>query len=105
MPRRTASAGVGWIELGELTTSSGHVQTDRFDRGRHEPFVVLGRRAGHGRSTDDRAAGIDHHHAAADARIMIPIRPEMRSLNVAVSAAMALGEAIRQIEAGVSRSA
>jgi len=35
-------------------------------------------------------------HEAADARILIPIRPGMRSLNVAVCAAMALGEALRQ---------
>jgi tRNA (cytidine/uridine-2'-O-)-methyltransferase len=43
------------------------------------------------------SAGVpDAVHAAADARIVIPIRPELRSLNVAVSAAMALGEALRQ---------
>ena len=35
-------------------------------------------------------------HAAADARIVVPIRPELRSLNVAVAAAMVLGEALRQ---------
>ena len=35
-------------------------------------------------------------HDAADARILIPIRSGMRSLNVAVCAAMALGEALRQ---------
>jgi tRNA (cytidine/uridine-2'-O-)-methyltransferase len=34
---------------------------------------------------------------AADARIVIPIRPGLRSLNVAMAAAMALGEALRQI--------
>ena len=34
--------------------------------------------------------------AAADARLVIPIRPGLRSLNVAMSAAMALGEALRQ---------
>ncbi|MGY4154449.1 tRNA (cytidine/uridine-2'-O-)-methyltransferase [Bradyrhizobium sp. USDA 4461] len=34
--------------------------------------------------------------AAADARLVIPIRPTMRSLNVAVTAAMAVGEALRQ---------
>lgn len=34
--------------------------------------------------------------AAADARVVIPIRPSLRSLNVAMSAAMALGEALRQ---------
>lgn len=35
-------------------------------------------------------------HAAADACIRIPIRPGLRSLNVAVAAAMVLGEALRQ---------
>jgi len=35
-------------------------------------------------------------HEAADARLRIPIRPGLRSLNVAVAAAMALGEALRQ---------
>ena len=36
-------------------------------------------------------------HAAADARITIPLRPGFRSLNVAVAAAMVLGEALRQL--------
>lgn len=36
-------------------------------------------------------------HEAADARLLIPMRPGMRSLNVASSAAMLLGEALRQI--------
>jgi len=36
-------------------------------------------------------------HAAADARIVIPMAPGMRSLNLAVSAAMVLGEALRQL--------
>jgi len=35
-------------------------------------------------------------HAAADARLVVPIRPGLRSLNVAVAAAMVLGEALRQ---------
>ncbi|MGJ3262513.1 MAG: tRNA (cytidine(34)-2'-O)-methyltransferase [Salinarimonas sp.] len=35
-------------------------------------------------------------HAAADARVTIPMRPGFRSLNVAVAAAMLLGEASRQ---------
>src|SRR3569832_34893 len=41
---------------------------------------------------------------AADARIVIPIRPGLRSLNVAMAAAMALGEALRQTGAGPARS-
>jgi tRNA (cytidine/uridine-2'-O-)-methyltransferase len=36
---------------------------------------------------------------AADARLVIPIRPGLRSLNVAMAAAMALGEALRQTSA------
>ena len=35
-------------------------------------------------------------HEAADARVLIPIRSDLRSLNVAVAAAMILGEALRQ---------
>jgi tRNA (cytidine/uridine-2'-O-)-methyltransferase len=33
---------------------------------------------------------------AADARLRIPIKPSLRSLNVAMAAAMAIGEALRQ---------
>jgi tRNA (cytidine/uridine-2'-O-)-methyltransferase len=33
---------------------------------------------------------------AADARVRIPIRPPLRSLNVGIAAALALGEALRQ---------
>lgn len=36
-------------------------------------------------------------HEAADARLVIPLRPGFRSLNVALAAAMALGEAQRQL--------
>jgi tRNA (cytidine/uridine-2'-O-)-methyltransferase len=35
-------------------------------------------------------------HARADARTAVPMRPGARSLNVAVAAAMVLGEALRQ---------
>jgi tRNA (cytidine/uridine-2'-O-)-methyltransferase len=35
-------------------------------------------------------------HTAADARVFVPMRPALRSLNVAVTAAMMLGEALRQ---------
>jgi tRNA (cytidine/uridine-2'-O-)-methyltransferase len=43
------------------------------------------------------SAGVPEHvHVAADARLVIPMRPGLRSLNVAVAAAMAVGEALRQ---------
>lgn len=35
---------------------------------------------------------------AADERLVIPIAPGMRSLNVAMTVAMALGEALRQVQ-------
>lgn len=38
---------------------------------------------------------------AADARLKIRIKPSLRSLNVAMTAAMALGEALRQTRSGV----
>jgi tRNA (cytidine/uridine-2'-O-)-methyltransferase len=42
-------------------------------------------------------AGVPEEVAAkADARLKIPIKPPLRSLNVAMSAAMAVGEALRQ---------
>jgi tRNA (cytidine/uridine-2'-O-)-methyltransferase len=37
-------------------------------------------------------------HRVADARLSIPMRAGLRSLNVAVAAAMVLGEALRQVE-------
>lgn len=43
------------------------------------------------------SAGVpDEVHAAADARLLVPLRPGLRSLNVATAAAMVLGEALRQ---------
>ncbi len=46
------------------------------------------------------SAGVpDDVAAAADERLLIPIVPGLRSLNVAMAAAMALGEALRQTNA------
>jgi tRNA (cytidine/uridine-2'-O-)-methyltransferase len=43
------------------------------------------------------SAGVpDHVHAAADVRLRIPMRTGLRSLNVAMTCAMAVGEALRQ---------
>jgi tRNA (cytidine/uridine-2'-O-)-methyltransferase len=45
------------------------------------------------------SAGVpDAVHAAADVRLLIPMRPNLRSINVAMTAAMALGEALRQTD-------
>lgn len=46
------------------------------------------------------SAGVpDEVHESADARLVIPLKPPARSLNVALSAAMVLGEALRQTAA------
>ncbi len=43
------------------------------------------------------SAGVPEHvHATAEVRIKVPMRPGLRSLNVAVAAAMVAGEALRQ---------
>ena len=45
------------------------------------------------------SAGVpDEIHQSADARLIIPMYKGLRSLNVAVSAAMVLGEALRQTQ-------
>ena len=44
------------------------------------------------------SAGVpDEVHAAADVRLLIPMREGMRSLNVAMAAAIAVGEGMRQL--------
>ena len=43
------------------------------------------------------SAGVPEEvHSAAQGRILIPLQPDLRSLNVATAAAMVLGEALRQ---------
>jgi tRNA (cytidine/uridine-2'-O-)-methyltransferase len=52
------------------------------------------------------SAGVPERvHNAADARLIIPMRAGLRSLNVALAAAMAVGEAMRQVGAWPNRPA
>lgn len=68
-----------------LTTQGERAYTDFAYR--PDDVLLLGR----------ESAGVPPEvHAAADARLVIPLRPGCRSLNVAQAAAMALGEALRQ---------
>ena len=46
----------------------------------------------------ESAGAPDEVHAAAEARLVIPLQPGLRSLNVVTAAAMAVGEALRQTE-------
>ena len=51
------------------------------------------------------SAGVpDEVAAEADARLLIPIKPGLRSLNIAMAAAMALGEALRQTSPGIQET-
>jgi len=51
------------------------------------------------------SAGVPEYvHRAADERVLIPMVPGMRSINVAMAAAMVLGEALRQIGAFPDRT-
>jgi tRNA (cytidine/uridine-2'-O-)-methyltransferase len=44
------------------------------------------------------SAGVpDEVHDRADARVIIPMNPQLRSFNVAMSAGIVLSEAIRQL--------
>jgi tRNA (cytidine/uridine-2'-O-)-methyltransferase len=69
-----------------LMTTSGAVPLDRFAFGPGDT-ILLGR----------ESAGVPAAvHDAADARVVIPLRSEARSLNVALAGAIALYEALRQ---------
>jgi tRNA (cytidine/uridine-2'-O-)-methyltransferase len=62
-----------------------------------EPYVGFAFAPGDTILVGRESAGVpDPVHARADARLLIPMRPGMRSLNVAQAAAMVLGEALRQ---------
>ncbi len=71
-----------------LLTTRGSIAHHVF-RFRPDDTLLIGR----------ESAGVpDDVHAAADARVRIPMRTGLRSLNVAVSAAIVLGEALRQTD-------
>ena len=46
----------------------------------------------------ESAGAPDHVHSLADARVRVPMRTGLRSLNVATTAAIVLGEALRQTQ-------
>lgn len=80
------SAARGENRIILLTTKGDTVYTDfRFQAG---DILLTGR----------ESAGVPEDiHNAADARIIIPMQPGMRSLNVINAAAMVVGEALRQL--------
>ncbi len=76
---------IGRLRLVLLTTRASRVYTDISYR--PDDIILLGQ----------ESAGVpDNVHNRADRRVIIPMTPDTRSLNVAVSASMVLGEALRQ---------
>jgi tRNA (cytidine/uridine-2'-O-)-methyltransferase len=64
-----------------------------------EPYHTFSFRSGDIVMVGRESAGApEEAHRAADARLRIPMREGLRSLNVAVAASMVVGEALRQID-------
>jgi tRNA (cytidine/uridine-2'-O-)-methyltransferase len=104
--RRLRRAGMDYLGAVDLVR---HAVWDSYRGVRHgSRLVLLSTRAptsyiDFAFRADDRlllgceSAGVpDDIHAAADARLKVPMRAGMRSLNVALAAAIVLGEALRR---------
>ncbi len=73
---------------GRLIVLTTKAETDYWRFAFHADDILLAGR---------ESAGVpDDVHAAADARVRVPMAPGMRSLNVAAALSMVLGEALRQ---------
>ncbi len=104
-------AGMDYLDQVTLTRHSSWDAFARWRRAARLRLVLFTTRASvsyldHAFSDGDvllfgrESSGVpDAVHAAADARLAIPIRPGLRSLNVAMACAMVVGEALRQTRA------
>lgn len=107
--RNLRRAGMDYLEMAALTR---HVDFAAFDawrmaEGRRlvlfttkaaQPYTEFSYADGDVILFGRESAGVpDHVHERADARLLIPMRGGGRSLNLALSAAMAAGEAMRQL--------
>jgi tRNA (cytidine/uridine-2'-O-)-methyltransferase len=103
-------AGMDYLDHVALTRHDSWGQFERWRRGEGRRLVLLTTRAttpylDHRFAANDvlllgrESAGVpDEVHAAADTRLTIPLREGLRSINVALAAAMVLGEALRQTQ-------
>jgi tRNA (cytidine/uridine-2'-O-)-methyltransferase len=102
-------AGMDYLDAVEIMRHGSWRDFETWRRQRNHGLVLFTTRASmsyldYGFATDDillfgrESAGAPPEvHAAADARLVIPLRQGLRSLNIAVAAAMAAGEALRQV--------
>ena len=101
-------AGMDYLEQVALRRHSSWAAFETWRRAEGLRLILFSTAASvsyleHGYRRDDvlmfgrESAGVPEAvHAAADARLVIPMWPGLRSINVAMAAAMALGEAMRQ---------
>ncbi len=101
-------AGMDYLDRVKLVRHSAWQAFDEWRRAQRLKLVLLTTKGAisyldHTYSPDDimllgrESSGVPEKvHAAADARLLIPMRPGLRSLNVAMAAAMVAGEAMRQ---------
>jgi tRNA (cytidine/uridine-2'-O-)-methyltransferase len=104
-------AGMDYLDRVNLTRHASWQTFEAWRRGAGHALLVLSTRAersflAHRYGAGDillfgrESAGLPEAvHAAADARLRIPMRPGLRSLNVAVASAMVATEALRQTNA------
>ena len=104
-------AGMDYLDQVEIIRHIGWQDFDAFRRSEGLRLVLASTKAAtryteFAYATSDivllgrESAGVpDDVHNAADARIIIPMRESLRSINVAVTAAMIMGEALRQLDA------
>lgn len=101
-------AGMDYLDQVQLVRHASFATFDAWRRERQCRLLLFSTKAAqsyldHAYRKDDilmfgrESAGIsDEAFAAADVKLLIPMRPGLRSINVAMAAAMALGEAMRQ---------
>jgi tRNA (cytidine/uridine-2'-O-)-methyltransferase len=101
-------AGMDYLDAVDIVRHASWREFEAWRRNGHSRLVLFTTKArlsylDYSFETDDillfgrESAGVpDEVHDAADARLVIPLRPKLRSLNVALAAAMAAGEALRQ---------
>lgn len=101
-------AGLDYIDHAKLTDHAGFSAFDAWRKSENRRLVLLTTKSEtpyteFAYSARDillcgrESSGVpDIVHAAVEGRVRVPIRPQLRSLNVAVALAMVLGEALRQ---------
>lgn len=86
-----------WVEFVRWAKADGSARILLLTTRAETPYTDVAFRRGDVLLLGRESAGVpDEVHEAADARLRIPMREGLRSLNVAVAAAMVLGEALRQ---------